>query len=143
MSAIPIPQPKTAAGRPPFDPPKSTTFDPTPGDSSREPMYKVLSDSVRFLLSHLLDCQPDQASLMYRLITERKKLVEKELKFERMMAPEVLPPTLKNLYALDFVFEENDAVRVYTRLLDNLDQAEHALRSKFGDQKQQAPASDL
>src|SRR5476649_517015 len=121
MSAIPIPQPRTSGGRPPFDPPIRTTYDSSPGDG-QEPMLKVLADSVKFLLKHLARSEPDELPLMLELVRERKALIESELRFERMLIPDTLslPPLLKNLYSLDFLFEETEVVRTYGRLLETL-----------------------
>jgi len=80
---------------------------------------------------------------MLRLIRERKEMIEKELRFERMMMPEALPPLLKNLYSLEFIFEETEAVRFYGRLLESLYEAEQSILSKMGDQNNDASASDL
>ena len=144
MNAIPIPQPKTYGGRPPFEPPRKTTFDSTPGDSP-EPMHKLMVDSVRNLMKHVSNCQPEQYSLMLRLIGERKELVLNELQFERMMAPDTLtlPPLLKNMYSLDFLFEETEVVRIYGMLLETLHEAEQSILAKIGDQNTEAPASEL
>jgi hypothetical protein len=142
MSAIPIPQPRTSGGRPPFEPPRTTTFDSSPGDNP-EPMHKVLSDSVRILMKHVGQCEEDKLWIMLRLVKERKELIEGELRFERMISPEPMPPLLKNLYSLEFLFEENEAVRTYNRLLDTLDEAEQSILAKMLDQNGDAPASDL
>jgi len=142
MSAIPIPQPRTAGGRPPFDPPTKTTFDSSPGDGP-EPIHRVLADSVRYLLKHVANAPDEELPLMLRLIRERKEMIEKELRFERMMMPEALPPLLKNLYSLEFIFEETEAVRFYGRLLESLYEAEQSILSKMGDQNNDASASDL
>lgn len=144
MNAIPIPQPKTAGGRPPFDPPTKTTFDSSPGDNS-EPIHRVLADSVRVLLRHLANSEPSELPLLLRLVRERKALIENELRFERMLIPDTLtlPPLLKNLYSLDFLFEETEVVRGYGRLLEQLYEAEQFILSKIGDQNPDTPASDL
>jgi hypothetical protein len=58
------------------------------------------------------------------LIDQRKRMVEMELQCERMMQPESpLPPLLSNMYSLEFLGVEDEPVRTYTRLLDQLDQA--------------------
>jgi len=142
MSAIPIPQPKPSGGRPPFEPPRTTTFDSSPGDG-REPVIRLLTDSVKTLLKHLRDAELDQLPLFLRLVRERKALVENELRFERMMLPDTLPPLLKNMYLLEYLLEESDAVRIYVGLLEALHEAEVAILAKIGDQNTEAPASDL
>jgi len=142
MNAIPIPKPRTAGGRPPFDPPVHTTFDSSPGDG-RDPMHKVLADSVRHLLKHVAFADPDQLPVFLRLVRERKDLIESELAFERLLNPYPMPPLLKNLYSLEFFFEENEVVRIYCRLLDSLYEAEQSILKKLGDLNTDAPASEL
>jgi len=142
MSAIPIPQPRTAGGRPPFEPPTKTTYDSSPGDSP-EPMHKVLADSVRILLKHVGQCEQEQLPLMLRLVQDRKEMIYKELDFERMIAPDSLPPLLKNLYTLDFLFDESEVVKLYDRLLESLYDAERAILAKIGDQNKDVPASEV
>lgn len=108
-------------------------------------MHKVLADSVRFLLKHLANSEWEELPLMLQLVRERKALIESELRFERMMVPETLtlPPLLKNLYSLDFLFEETEVVRVYGRLLESLYEAEQSILAKIGDQNTEVPASDI
>jgi len=105
----------------------------------------VLADSVRFLLKHLANSEWEELPLMLQLVRERKALIESELRFERMMVPETLtlPPLLKNLYSLDFLFEETEVVRVYGRLLESLYEAEQSILAKIGDQNTEVPASDI
>jgi hypothetical protein len=130
-------------------------------------MHKVLADSVRFLLRHLARCGSDELPLMLSLVRERKALIEKELQFERMLIPDIatLPPLLKNLYSLEFMFEETEVVREYSRLLESLYEAEQSvlgridhdsgrlletlgeveqsILQKIEDQNTDGPASDL
>jgi len=142
MNAIPIPQPRTAGGRPPFEPPRKTTFDSSPGDD-REPEFVVIRDSVNNLLKHVKACEPERLWVMLGLIRDRIKLVESELFVERLISTDPLPPTLKSLYTLDFLFEENEPIVVYMHLLESLQEAEQSVIAKMLDQNPESPASDL
>jgi hypothetical protein len=108
-------------------------------------MLKVLTDSVKFLLKYLARSEPDELPLMLELVRERKALIESELRFERMLIPDTLtlPPLLKNLYSLDFMFEETEVVRTYGRLLETLYEAEQSILAKIEDQNTDPFASDL
>ena len=106
-------------------------------------MHVVLADSVRFLLKCIRGCDPAELYIMLRLVRERKELIEGELRFERLLSPDILPPNLANLYSLDFLAEESEVVPVYRSLLEQLDDAEQGILAKIGDQNEDAQASDL
>jgi len=142
MTALPIPQPKTSGGRPPFDPPISTTFDSSPGDEG-DPLHKVYADSVKQLLKSLDSAEPDQLAVILSLIQIRKKNIERELGFERMLGFDLMPPPLFNLYSLEAMLEENEVTRTYIGLLESLDHAEQRVLAKLRDLNIDPPASHL
>ena len=142
MVAIPYPQPRSAGGRPPCDPPIRTSFDSSPDDGG-EPMHRILSDSVKVLLKHVLECSQDGYPMMLTLIRERKDMVTRELALERMFGADTLPPLIRNVYNLEYLFEEFEAVRIYDRLLQSLYAAEQLILGKMEDLNRDAPASDL
>ena len=142
MSAIPYPQPRTSAGRPPFDPPVRTGFDSSPDDGG-EPMHRILTDSVKILLKHVAEATPESYPILLTLIKERRDLINRELRLERMFQTDMLPPLIKNIYNLDYLFEEYDVVRIYDRLLHELYTAELFILVKMEDLNIEAPASDL
>lgn len=123
MSTLAIPMPKTAGGRPPFGgPPTKTSFDPRPDDQG-EPLHRVIADSVRILLNACKSANEENAASLLRLISQRKRLVEQELFMIRMMASQPMPPTLNNLFSLEFLGDEGEAERIYVQLLGELDDA--------------------
>ncbi len=142
MTALPILQPWTSGGRPPVDPPKRTTFDSSSGNDD-DPIYDVYADSVKFLLKHLKSAEPRQYPIYLDLIRARKKSIEVELSAERLLGFDELPPLLLNMYTLDALFEENEAIRVFRNLLDQLNEAEQSLLSKMCDLNMEPPASEL
>ena len=123
MSSVAIPLPKPSSLRPPLGPPPNlTTFDSRPGDND-EPFYKKIADSVDQVIKSCKSADAGSAELMLRLIEQRKRIVEQELAMLRMFDPKPMPPLLSNLYALDFLSDDNDVERIYVRLLDDLDSA--------------------
>lgn len=105
-------------------------------------MHRLLSDSVMVLLKHVLECPPDGYPMMLTLIRERKDMVTRELAFERMFESDTLPPLIRNVYNLEYMFEEFEAVRIYDRLLQSLYAAEQLILGKMEDLNRDAPASD-
>ena len=142
MTAFPIPVPRTAGGRPPFEPPKKTTFDSSPGDEG-DPLHKVYADSVRHLLKHLDSSAPDQLPVVLTLIQLRRKSIERELRFERLLGFDTLPPLLVDFHSLEDMFEEDEVISTYKRLLDDLQQAEEKVLAKMRDLNIELPASEL
>jgi hypothetical protein len=122
MSAVAYPTTKPGAARPPIPPHHCTGFNPGDSDEKREPYYKVLAESVRQLLKAIRYEEVETLPLMRRLVADRKRIVELELACERMMAPEPLPPLLKNFYVIEN-HDEDEPIRVYKKLLAQLDQA--------------------
>jgi hypothetical protein len=140
MSAVAL-QVQTSGARPPIFPPIHTAFDPG-SDGAREPYHKVVAESVRQLLKAIKDSDVHGLPLLRQLIDQRKRLVESELRLERMMQPDVvLPPLLKGMYSLDFLAQEDEPVRTYTRLLNELDEAAAKIDRMLSDHKWEAPAS--
>ncbi len=129
MSATAFPQPKTGGARPPFEPPFRTTFDG--GSDDRDPMHKVYAESVKHLLNAIKQANAESLPLMYTLVLERKAMIEKELHFERMMAPSSMPPLLMSLYTMDFLQDDAEPVMAYVRLLDLLDETAERLRAQI------------
>lgn len=142
MTAFPIPQPKPSGGRPPFEPPIHTTYDSSPGDDG-DPLHVVYADSVKQLLKHVESAEPDQYSVYLTLIQLRKKNIERELGFERMLGFDLMPPTLFNLYSLEAMLEENEVTQTYIGLLETLDRVEGKLLDKMRDLNIDPPASHL
>ena len=142
MTALPIPKPRTSGGRPPIDPPTRTTFDSSSGDSEEE-MHRVFADSVKHLLKHAENSTPERLPLYLTLIQMRRKAIEKELRFERLLAPDTLPPLLRDFYSLEGLFEEDEAIRTYKSLLETLQIAEQSVLAKMRDQNVELPASEL
>ena len=108
-------------------------------------MYRLLTDSVNSVLKYVRECSEEQCRLplMLTLVRERMALVTKELSLERMFLPDTLPPLIKDVYNLDYMFETQYTIRLYGRLLDQLFEAEQSILAKLEDQNAEAPASDL
>lgn len=125
MSAVAAPPPKTAGSRPPILPPIRTTFDG--GDQAGgEPYPKRVEASVRVLLKAVKEAEPDAMPLLRGLIDQRRKMVEYEIMYERMMQPAqpMPPPLFLDLYGVDlFPQEEEEPIRLYQRLLLALEDA--------------------
>ncbi|MEZ0324925.1 MAG: hypothetical protein ACAH95_03395 [Fimbriimonas sp.] len=142
MSAVALPPtPRTSGARPPFLPPIHTAFDPGE-EGNREPYYKLIAESVRQLMKAIKGADLESLPLLRQLIDQRKKLIESELSLERMMQPEQpLPPLLMNMYALEFLGVEDEPIRTYTRLLDNLDEAARKIDRMLYELNDDSPAS--
>jgi hypothetical protein len=122
MGTIAFPNPKPGASRPPLPPSLWTAFNPDDEGQQREPYHKVLAESVRQLLKAVRYDEVESMPLMRRLIQQRKEIILRELGCERMMASEPMPPLLSNYYILEMA-EEDEPVRVYKKLLSQLDEA--------------------
>ena len=142
MHAIPYPQPRTSGGRPPIDPPTTTTFDSSP-EGFEEPAWRLISDSVKTILQHAAKADGWQLPMILTLLRERKRMVMRELNFERMFMPDLMPPLIENMYSMEHTFEENHAIRVYNALLDRLEEAESCVIAKMKDQNIELPPSEL
>lgn len=121
MSAVALPT-KPSGIRPPVHPPIGTAFNPF-GDDSPEPFYKVVAESVRFMIKKAREADSDNLGTIRELLLGRKKMVESELQFERLFSTEPLPPLLANFYSLDFLGNEEDPSLTYIKLLATLDVA--------------------
>ena len=106
-------------------------------------MHRILTDSVKILLKHVAEATPESYPILLTLIKERRDLINRELRLERMVQTDMLPPLIKNIYNLDYLFEEYDVVRIYDRLLHELYTAELFILVKMEDLNIEAPASDL
>jgi hypothetical protein len=135
MSSVAIPLPKPASLRPPFGPPPSrTSFDSRPGDHE-EPIHRRIADSVDQVLKECKKATAEDVPLLMRLIDQRRRIVEQELAMLRMFEPRAMPPLLSNLYALDFLSDDNDVERIYVRLLTDLDRAAERMNFILEEQK--------
>ncbi|HSI73284.1 MAG TPA: hypothetical protein VK934_08905 [Fimbriimonas sp.] len=140
MSAVALPV-KPAGARPPIFPPIHTAFDPG-SDGAPEPYHKLVAESVRQVMKAIRTSDLTGLALLRQLIDQRKRLIESELRLERMMQAEpVLPPLLKGLYSLDFLGNEEEPVRLYTRLLNELDDAAAKIDRILADQNREASTS--
>jgi hypothetical protein len=138
-----LPPTKPSGARPPFDPPRTTTFDSSPEDHS-VPRYKLLADSVNNLLKSAKTWPDEDLILLLRLYEQRRTTIEKELAMERMFEEQALPPVLFNgVSSLDFLLKpENEAIAVYVNLLDTLQTAIRGVRLKMGLLKDLLPPSE-
>lgn len=133
MSAVAVPPTKPFAARPPIVPPIVTNFD---GDSGHdeEPYHRLLIEDVRNLLRSCARTQFDprlDPGMLLRLIEQRKRMIQRELDVERLLAPEIMPPAVMASYAADFGRDESDVTQAYVRLLSELDSAADRINREF------------
>lgn len=141
MSSVAIPLPKPAGIRPPFGgPPSRTTFDNSSGEN-RDPIHRVIADSVQQVLNACKTADAESAPLMLRLIEQRKRSVERELSVLRMLDPKPMPPLLTNMYVVDLVTDDSDVEAVYVRLLNDLDSVALRMLRLLDEQNGEAAAS--
>ncbi|HEY0867780.1 MAG TPA: hypothetical protein VGE01_10390 [Fimbriimonas sp.] len=123
--------PKTAGSRPPTLPPIHTNFDPSP-DDSREPIHKVIQESVQRLVK-LVDHTPDEhLEPMLGLLIQRKGWIENELAALRLLERPSLPPAISDFLTLEpYGGSEDRLVRHYQRLSNVLDEAICHVRARL------------
>jgi hypothetical protein len=131
MCALAVLETRPGGCRPPIEPPSRTGFGPSDGNDPAEPMHRVIADSVQQVLRASNGACEESLPLFLRLIEQRRKLVEQELRMCRLLAPEPLPPLLRNFYTLDTGHVEEEPVKVYKRLLNELDHAKEILERQF------------
>lgn len=142
MSAVAVPPTKTFAARPPIVPPIVTNFN---GDSNpeEEPYHHILIEDVRGLLRTCARIQYDtrlDPGMLLRLIEQRKRMIQRELDAERMLMPEIVPPSLMAAFT-DYAWDENDVTQTYIRLLNELDSAADRINSEFRAKNMPLPTS--
>jgi hypothetical protein len=93
-------------------------------------------------MKHLRLANPADMPLMLKLVRERIALINEEIRLERLFAPDALPPTIRGMYDLRYLFEDQQPVRVYTPLLDTLFEAERMILRNLEDQNGEPPASE-
>lgn len=143
MSAVAVPPTKPFAGRPPLVPPIVTNFD---GDSGHEeePYHHLLIEDVRSLLRTCARTQYDarlDPGMLLRLIEQRKRMIQRELDVERLLAPEIMPPALMASFASDFGRDDSDVTQTYVRLLSELDSAAERINTEFRAKNMPLPTS--
>ena len=140
MSAVALPT-KSCGSRPPLPPSIATTFGPF-GNDGPEPIHKLIVDDVRMIIKHSAAVAPESAETVRELLLARRRMVERELYFERLLASEPLPPLLTNLYSLDLLGKEEGPAPIYVRLLGEIDYAIENLDERIFALNSAAPASD-
>lgn len=136
--------PKTFAERPPYrgGPPITTTFDGSLPSGEPDPHGKGLADNVRRLIKSVERSGFDDLDVSLRLLEQRKKWVEQELAWERMLAPQMtLPPV--NGFAIDFLLESMNEESNLVGLLNTLDDAIRRVKSKLHALNMLPPPSDF
>ena len=141
MPSISCPEPKTQFGRPPIEPPIRTTFDSS-SNGDDDPLHRQYAEDIKRFLASMHDRPDDFMPIMLVLIRTRMARLEQELRFERLLSYDRLPPLLRNLYSLEGLFDEDEATRTYAQLLSVLRDAEQTVVSRMRDLNMELPASE-
>jgi hypothetical protein len=140
MNAVAIPPIRTAGARPPIIPPVGTTFDPfSEGD---EPQHRMMVENVKHLLRRIKTDSIRECNFYLRLIKRRKRWIEDELQFERMLQPLEVPPLIMHAFGWDGLAADDEPVKTYVTLLNQLDEAAQRIRTTMQEQFGVVESSD-